>query len=59
MFLLFRIFILIFSFVLGIRCIAYGIYEIKQNKNIAGGIFFVLFSVAVLIFSNISQWFSR
>ena len=51
--LFFNIFVLIFSIGLEVRSIAYGLYEIKQNKNKAGGIVFILFSLAVLIFTNI------
>jgi len=51
--LFFNVFTLIFSIGLGIHSIAYGLYEIRQNKNKAGGIVFILFSLAILIFANI------
>ena len=56
MYLLFNIFFLVFSIILGIRTIAYGIYEIKQNKNKAGGISFILFCLITIIFCNITVW---
>ncbi len=54
--LLFNFVFILFSIMLGIRTIAYGIYEIKQNKNKAGGIGFILFCLIVIIFCNIAVW---
>ncbi len=49
----FNFFFLIFSIILGIRSIAYGIYEVKQNENKAGGIGFTVFCLLTILFCNI------
>ncbi len=56
MYLLFNFFFLIFSLILGVRNVAYGLYEIKQNKNKAGGISFIVFCLITIIFCNITIW---
>lgn len=38
------------------RSIAYGIYEIKNEKNKIGGFFFILLAVFAVVFSNIMMW---
>lgn len=49
------IFTLISLYIL-IKAIAYSIYEIKQNKNKAGGICVIIFSVAVVMFADIMMY---
>ncbi len=56
MYIFFNIFFLLFSIILSTRTIAYGIYEIKQNKNKAGGISFIIFCLLTIIFCNIAIW---
>ncbi len=56
MYIFFNIFFLFFSIILGARTIAYGIYEIRQNKNKAGGISFIVFCLITIIFCNIAIW---
>lgn len=45
-------------FTLGLLCkvIAYGLYEIKNENNLFGGICTIAFSVASVVFSNIMVW---
>ncbi len=54
----FYILFLVFTVFIIIRCIAYGLYEINQNQNKKGGIAFIVFSVCVVLFSNIAILFS-
>lgn len=56
MYIFFNIFFLLFSIILSTRTIAYGIYEIRQNKNKAGGISFIIFCLLTIIFCNIAIW---
>ena len=56
MYIFFNIFFLLFSIILSARTIAYGIYEIRQNKNKAGGISFIIFCLITIIFCNIAIW---
>ena len=48
----------LFTLSLLIRIISYGIYEIKNEKNKFGGVTIIVFSIAVIIFSNIMVWVS-
>ena len=45
-------------FTLGFLCkiIAYGFYEIRNEKNLFGGICTISFSVLSVVFSNIMVW---
>lgn len=45
-------FIIVTIFIL-IRTIFYSLYEINANKNKSGGIAILIFSIFVVIFSNI------
>ena len=38
------------------RSVAYGIYEIKNEKNKIGGFFFILLALFAIVFSNIMMW---
>lgn len=46
------IFIVVTIFVL-IKTIFYGIYEINTEKNKSGGIAIIIFSILVVVFSNL------
>lgn len=46
------IFVLITAILLiSIRTIGYGIYEIKDCKNIFGGVFVIIFAIASAVFA--------
>lgn len=47
---------LLFSIYILIESIIYSIYEIKNEKNIFGGVSVVAFSVFCVIFGNIAVW---
>lgn len=44
---------LLFTLFIGIKSIAYAIYEIKQEHNKSGGITLITFSILTIIFVNI------
>lgn len=52
----YHILFLLFSIYILIESIVYSIYEIKNEKNIFGGVSVVAFSVFCIIFSNIAVW---
>ena len=41
-----------------LKSIYYGIYEMKQEKNVSGGIVVIAFSLICVVFSNIMFWIS-
>lgn len=45
-------------FTLGLLCkvIAYGLYEIRNEKNFFGGVCTIVFSAVSVIFSNVMIW---
>ena len=47
-----------FTITVLIKTIAYGLYEIKSEKNIFGGVCTIAFSSACIVFSNIMVWIS-
>lgn len=49
---------LVFTLVLLCKIIAYGLYEIKNENNLFGGVCTIAFSVASVVFSNIMVWIS-
>ena len=51
--LIFDIIFLIFTLYILLRCIAYGIYEIKEENNKSGGILFIITGTVAVVFSNI------
>ena len=51
--LIFDIIFLIFTLYILLRCIAYGIYEIKEENNKFGGISFIITGITAVVFSNI------
>ncbi len=51
--LIYNIIFLVFTLYVLLRCIAYGIYEIKEEKNKAGGILFIITGIIAVVFSNI------
>ncbi len=53
---IYNIVFFIISSYIGIRTIAYGLYELKEKNNINGGICVITLSLFSLIFSNISMW---
>ena len=54
--LFFNLLFLVFSVFVGIRAIAYGVYEIRQNGNKIGGVSFILFCLAAVLFCNLVVW---
>lgn len=44
---------LLFTLFIGVKSIAYSIYEIKKESNKSGGITLITFSILTLIFVNI------
>ena len=54
--LLYHILFLIFSIYVLIRSVAYGLYEINDQKNKFGGNIVILFTIFSVIFSNIIVW---
>ena len=51
--LIYDIIFLIFTLYILLRCIAYGIYEIKEENNKSGGILFIITGTVAVVFSNI------
>ncbi len=49
------VFLLLSLYILG-KTIGYAVYEIKQFNNKSGGITIIIFSVIVVIFSNLMMW---
>ena len=47
---------LLFTLFLLCKIFAYGIYEIKNEKNIFGGVTTIAFSIIAVIFSNVMVW---
>lgn len=47
---------LIFTIYVLIQSISYALYEIRQEKNLFGGKFVIIFSTFCVIFSNIVVW---
>lgn len=47
---------LIFTIYVLIQSISYALYEIRQEKNLLGGKFVIIFSTISVIFSNIVVW---
>ena len=47
---------LIFTIYVLIRSVAYGLYEINEQKNRFGGRLVILFTIFSVIFSNIIVW---
>lgn len=54
--LFYHILFLIFTIYVLIRSIAYGLYEINEQKNKFGGRLVILFAIFSAIFSNIMVW---
>lgn len=52
----YHVLFLLFSIYILIESIVYSIYEIKNEKNIFGGLSVAAFSVFCIIFSNIVVW---
>ena len=55
------IFLLISLYIL-LKAIGYGIYELKEKENKTGGTTVIVFSILVVIFSNIMiflRWFQN
>lgn len=52
----YHVLFLLFSIYILIESIIYSIYEIKNEKNIFGGVSVVAFSVFCVIFGNIAVW---
>ncbi len=53
-----NLFFTIFTILALMKTIGYGIYEIKHEKNLFGGICVIGFSVASVVFCNIMFWIS-
>lgn len=52
----FNLVFFVFSIFILIKSIAYGLYEIKQEKNKFGGISVICFNFLVIILGNIIMW---
>lgn len=52
----YHVLFLLFSIYILIESIIYSIYEIKNEKNIFGGVSVIAFSVFCVIFGNIAVW---
>ena len=52
----YHILFLIFSLYILLRTIGYALYEINTIQNKVGGISVIVFSVLVVIFSNVIVW---
>jgi len=48
----------IVSLLILLKTIGYGMYEIKVEKNLIGGICVIVFSISIIIFANIMLWLS-
>lgn len=55
---IYHILFLIISLYILLKTIGYGLYEINTVKNKSGGIVVIIFSILVVIFSNIFVWIS-
>lgn len=55
---LFNCVFLVFTVYLFVRSVAYGLYEIRQEKNKLGGFAVICFNCSVLVFSNVVMWLS-
>ena len=53
---IYQLLFLLSSIYVFLKVVGYGLYEIKQLKNKSGGIVVILFSLAVVVFSNIIVW---
>ncbi len=53
---IYNIIFLVISIYILLRTISYGIYEIKEKKNKCGGTTVIVFSVLVIIYSNIMMF---
>ena len=49
------LFFIVSAYIL-LKTIGYGLYEINTAENRAGGIVVIVFSILVVIFSNIMVW---
>lgn len=47
----------VFTILIFIKTVSYGIYEIKTNNNTIGGIVTFLIALIGLVFPNIIIWF--
>lgn len=53
---IYNIIFLAISIYILLRTISYGIYEINEKENKSGGITVIVFSILVVIFSNIMMF---
>ncbi len=53
---IYNIIFLVISIYVLLRTISYGIYEIKEKENKCGGTTVIVFSVLVIIYSNIMMF---
>ncbi|MFQ9298495.1 MAG: DUF3953 domain-containing protein [Clostridia bacterium] len=51
-----RLFFSIICLLIFLYVLLFGIYEIKNNHNMFGGIFTILITIFSIIFSNIIFW---
>lgn len=54
----FNLVFLSFTIYIFVKTVAYGLYEIRQEKNKSGGIAVICFNCAAIIFGNIVMWIS-
>lgn len=51
-----KIFFSLICFYLFLYIISFSIFEIKNNKNILGGVFTLVLSITAILYSNIVFW---
>lgn len=53
---IYNIIFLVISIYILLRTISYGIYEINEKKNKSGGVTVIVFSILVILYSNIMMF---
>ncbi len=51
-----KIFFSLICFYLFLYIISFSIFEIKNNKNVLGGVFTLVLSITAILYSNIVFW---
>ncbi len=53
---IFDIIFLLISLYILLKTIGYGLYELKEKQNKSGGVTVIVFSILVVIFSNVMMF---
>ena len=53
---IFDIIFLLISLYILLKTIGYGLYELKEKQNKSGGVIVIVFSILVVIFSNVMMF---